>query len=275
MSRVAVVLVCIFFVATFSGVTARLPRVGILHAEETNLPTLENLLQEAFPGGVGIWDGAFIVPPLTWLQQYDAIVMFSDYRWGNQTATCANVATYLDQGGRVVTGLFATFTDLEDDKCVCDTGEFNATYTVIVPQIGEYYTEESDTLGPVFYPNHPIMQGITNFSMASWHPIAPQQYAAGTYVVAEWSNGGTLVAVRDDVGPYSHSRVDLGFWFAPGEDVDFDNCNFTNGTEGACPMMFQLMVNSLTYTLRDYTSSPASTLSFFWTPLLSYFFHHF
>mgnify|MGYP001106671018 CR=1 FL=1 len=279
MARLGAVLSCIFFIATLSGVTASVPRVGILHADQAELPNLQNFLQEAFPGGVGMWDGSFLVPPVTWLQQYDALLMFSNYEWINSTAACANVATYLDQGGRVVTGVFSTFTNEESPGTVCIDGKFNSTYLVIVPEIGEdTYTSGTDSLGTVYLPNHAIMQGISNFTYDNiWEPVPPQQLVGNSYKVADWKNGAVMVAVRDGVGPYSRSRVDLGFWPSPGEDTDGgETCPWTNTTAGACPQLHQLVINALNYTLRDYTSpapSPASTISVFWVSLLSSFFY--
>jgi len=278
MARAAVVLSCIFFVATLSGVTASLPRVGILHADQTEMPNLQNILQQYFPGGVGIWDGSLIVPPITWLQQYDALLMFSNFEWINSTAVCANVANYLDQGGRVVTGLFSTFTNEGSPGTVCSDGEFNSTYLVIVPEIGDdTYTYGTDSLGTVYRPTHAIMQGISNFTYDNvWEPVPPQQLVGNSYLVADWKSGAVMVAARDGVGPYSRSRVDLGFWPAPGEDYpDAGACPWTNTTSGACPQLQQLVINALNYTLRDYTSpspSPASTFSFFWRSLLSILF---
>jgi len=260
----------LLFAVLVCSVSARLPRVGIVHGENQEMQNLENFLLQAFPGGVDIWDASEVDVPFTWLLQFDALLVFADT--GFQTeATCGNLASYLDQGGRVVTGLFSTGEDEEDATGACNFGEFNATYLVQVPIVPGGYTTGQVYIQTIFQPDHPIMQGVANISYTGWHTLPPQSFVSGSYIVADWTNNGSLVAVRDGVGPYGRSRVDLGFWPFPREDGHYSNCFWTNGTAGACPELLTLVVQSLEYTLRDFSSS-ASTLSPFWLSLLSYFF---
>jgi len=280
---VAVVVICLA-----SSSYARLPRVGVVTGESQTEPNMQVYMSNAFPGGTGFWkadgdDDTNSSPPLSWLLQWDAVLIFQDDGWPNQTFACQNFAAYADQGGRVVMGLYATFTDTETPNAVCNSGEWNATYLVMVPEIGDeaYYRTQVE-VGVIHLPSHPIVQGLTNITTYGGdHPAPSSVLAPGAYRVVDWTDGAMLIAVKDGVGPYNRSRVDLGFYPFMGEDNSGKGsgfpCYWYEGHSNTCLGIPLLVVQSLNYTLQDFvsppdTSSPASTLSSFLTSFLSFLF---
>jgi len=53
-------------------------------------------------------DGRSVTPTLTQLQAFKAVLVFSDYYWLDRIAMGNVLAAYIEHGGGVVSGVFAT-----------------------------------------------------------------------------------------------------------------------------------------------------------------------
>src|SRR5690606_2203551 len=91
------------------------------------------------------------------------------------------------------------------------------------------------TLGTVLDPLHPVMQGVASFSggNSAFRPTTTA-LTAGSTLIAQWSDGKTLVAEGT-----TSQRIDLGF-FPPSSNCSSTWWDFT--TDGA-----ELVKNALVY----------------------------
>jgi hypothetical protein len=179
---------------------------------------------------VDVFNIASSTPTLAYLQNYDAVLVYTDGAFNTATATGNVLADYIDGGGGVVSAVFAT-------ASLPIGGAYNSsTYLVIQPagQTGG----NGITLGTVADPTHYIMNGVSTFNGgASSYMSTSTTLTTGSALIASWSNGMPLVAVKENVGPSSARRADLNF-FPPSNAVRSDFWVAT--TDGA-----QLMANAL------------------------------
>lgn len=145
------------------------------------------------------------IPSLTQLQAYDAVLVYSDFRFRDPTLMGDVLADYIDGGGGVVGAVFLT-------AGVPIDGRFNTdTYRVIVP--ANEYNSPRLTLGTVLLPDHPVMKGITSFDGgSSSYRSSSTTLTPNSYRIADWSDGSFLITAKDNVGPANVRRVDLGFY---------------------------------------------------------------
>src|SRR5579883_40077 len=177
---------------------------------------------------VGYFNCQSTAPTLAYLQQYQAVLCFTDY--GAPSSVGPVLAQFVEGGGGVVT---ATFAD-----CSIPFSGFNnlSNYQVLVPTGQTQGTEL--TLGTVLLPNHPIMQGVTSFDggSSSYHSTSTT-LNPNAYRIANYSNGAPLVCARENVGARNSRLVDLNF-YPPSTDSRSDFWKTT--TSGVT-----LMANSL------------------------------
>ena len=178
---------------------------------------------------VDIYNGYSMTPTLAQLEQYQAVLVWSNNSFNNPTTLGNNLADYIDAGGGVVTA----FWSMESNFI---TGRFSTSnYWCIDPNTS--YTTSQAYLGTVYNANSPIMAGVTSFNGGydSWRPYYHTIDPLATRV-ADWSDGAPLIATRTIGGTH---RVDLGFWPVSNDVYSGDWLPSTNGA--------LIMANSLIY----------------------------
>ncbi len=171
------------------------------------------LLGSGFFNSVTILDAGQVTPSLNELLAFDAVLVWSNLALGDATLLGENLAKYVNRGGGVVVAVFATSSTTAGRSL---TGRWATHGYEIVPAASGNMTG-SATLGTILQTGHPTVSGVTSFAggSLSFRPTTPVVLPPGQ-VIAEWSDGSTLVASREDtVG----ARVDLGF-YPPSDNVD-------------------------------------------------------
>jgi hypothetical protein len=134
------------------------------------------------------YDGA---PTLAYLMDYDVVLTSTNYYIYDTTllATLGDrLADYSDAGGGVIQMTFAGGTSSSGFL-----GRwYNDDYTPI-PYAGNYYGYLS--LGDVYDPTHPIMEGIDD--MSAYYSHGTTGITSGATRLADFSNGNTLCAYTD------------------------------------------------------------------------------
>jgi hypothetical protein len=194
-------------------------------------------------GQVDVFNARVDTPTLAQLQKYDAVLVWSNDPFNNSTALGNVLADYVDAGGGVVSALFAT--GYSPDSLRLGGRWISGDYE-IVPALSSFSVGQA-TLGAVAYPSHPIMNGVASFNggNTSLRPTLTSVNPGGL-IVAQWSDGKTLVAVSTKM----HNRVDLGM-FPPSSDA-FAGF-WTPSTDGG-----KLMANALLYTVKPYIACVAA-----------------
>lgn len=175
-------------------------------------------------GTVDVFDVGTATPTLPQLRAYTAVLVFSDVDFFDAVALGDVLADYVDGGGTVVIATFAYNINPIGGRIV--TGNYMPL------TLGDQSDGLPMTLVPVD-PLHPLLAGVTSFDggTSSFHNVVTT--TAGATLVANWSNGLPLIAVKGSVvglnfyPPSSDARAD--FWVA--------------GTDGA-----RIMVNALGHT---------------------------
>ena len=177
---------------------------------------------------VDIFTANTMTPSLAQLQQYDAVLVWSNTGFSNATLMGDNLADYVDAGGGVVASVFTT-------ASVPLAGRFNTSNYWCINPSGQ--TTGQQSLGTVFLPNHFIMKNVTSFNggTSSWRQTSTLVNPLATRV-ADWTDGRALVATRKINNSY---RADLGM-FPPSNDA-LGGC-WLPSTNGAL-----LMANALNY----------------------------
>jgi len=176
-----------------------------------------------------------ITPTLEQMQSYDAILVYTDGGISNPVTFGDDLANYVDSGGGVVAAVFAT-------AGVPITGRFDTdNYWAIQPTDHQGGPE---TLGTIFVPDHPILNGVTSFDggSKSYRPSADSLHPDATRI-ANWTGSGNiaLIATRVINGV---RRADLGF-YPPSNDSRSDL--WINTTDGA-----KIMANALLWVTGKY-----------------------
>jgi len=168
---------------------------------------------------VSVINARAVTPTLAELSAFDALLVWNNNPFANATASGDVLAAYVDGGGGVVCAMFlvAGYQPLAGNWA-------SGPYLLFEP--GGYISGGPLGLGVVALPTHPIMTGVGSFNggPGSYRPASPV-LTEGTTLVASWSDGRPLAAVRK-VG--TARRVDLGFFppssnaFSGGWQVDTD-----------------------------------------------------
>lgn len=174
---------------------------------------------------VDIFDATNATPTMLDLQNYDAVLTWTDSGGYDDPAALGNVlADFFDGGGRVVTAVFA-------NASIPIGGRFVTDGYLLIDPTGQ--TEPMAALGNILEPMSPLMNGVTMFAAENSYSSTGGPINGGI-VVAEWDDGRPLV-VRGTV--MGRNRVDLNF-FPPSFDARAD---FWSG-DGA-----ELMRNALLF----------------------------
>ncbi len=156
-------------------------------------------------------------PTLVQLQQYDAVLVYSDAGFNDSVALGNVLADYLDNGGGVVLATFA----YNNAGAQGIAGRIRtAGY---LPFTTGFVSEANGLTLVKGQPSHPILSGVFSFQGGtSSHHIAGISATSNAVLVAHWSNGQPLVAAKQlplgqIVGlnfypPSSDARAD--FWTA-------------------------------------------------------------
>ena len=172
--------------------------------------------------------GSDPTPTLTTLQQYSAVLVWSDYCFNNPTALGNVLADYIDGGGVVVVSTFALYTG---GSCIEIDGRFaSGGYLPVIPGVT---TGGTRMFLVADLPADPLLAGVSSFDggSSSYHHT-PLSLVSGATLVAHWTNGVPLVAYKNNV-------VVLNF-FPPSSNISSDWWNVA--TDGA-----RLLANALNF----------------------------
>jgi PKD repeat protein len=170
--------------------------------------------------GTGVLDsvGSHFVnnstPSLADLQQYDAVLVYSDAGFDNNVAMGDVLADYVDAGGNVV---MATFS-LRDSMGLSIQGRFK-TGGYLPVSTGGQDSPGGLTLS-VVDALHPILAGVNsvNGGSASYH-TDNLSVTSGANLVANWSNGEPLVV---EWNPFGQGNVVVVNLYPPSSDARSD-----------------------------------------------------
>ncbi|MCA9278033.1 MAG: PEP-CTERM sorting domain-containing protein [Phycisphaeraceae bacterium] len=158
-------------------------------------------------------------PSLAELQQYDAVITWSNLSYQSGEALGNVLADYVDAGGGVVVATFANSSVTAERSL---TGRWSTGYDVILPRSGNQGGNAS--LGQILDPSHPIMDSVTTFTGGtSMSRPSMTLLEVGATEIAQWNDGRTLVAVganpkRVDLGFYPPSSNCTSAWWSSGTD---------------------------------------------------------
>ncbi|MDZ7343232.1 MAG: T9SS type A sorting domain-containing protein, partial [candidate division KSB1 bacterium] len=143
------------------------------------------------------------------LSAFNAVMVWSNNQYLNAPTLGNNLADYVDRGGSVVMAMF----DMSPPYNL--TGRWESGQYYVIPR--STLRTGTASLGTISQPGHPIMSNVTTFSggTSSYRPSSTA-LAAGATLIASWSDGVPLVAVKTISG---RRRADLGF-FPPSNTVD-------------------------------------------------------
>jgi hypothetical protein len=190
-------------------------------------------------GSVDLVDVVASTPSLATLQNYDALLTWSNVNYSDSVALGDLLADYVDAGGGVVV---ATYANSSTSVARYLRGRWQTGGYEIIPAAGGS-TSSAATLGVVLDPLHPVMQGVNSFSASLSRPTSTA-LTPGSTLIAQWSDGKTLVAEGAIAG-----RIDLGLY------PPSSNCSGTSwnvATDGAT-----LVANALLYVAGGGGSSAA------------------
>lgn len=243
MKRSVKVLCCALALLLVLGAAhAQAARVAIAAAASASFPSDPRYTDpQTLIMGTGLFTAVDLInvttstPTLAELQQYDAVMTWSNVNYANAAAFGDVLADYVDAGGGVVVAVYANSTTNTSRYL---GGRWITGGYEVIPSAGGT-TSGASNLGSVLVPNHPIMQGVNAHSASSAARPTTTALAFGATKIAEWADGKTFVAV----GANSH-RVDLGF-YPPSSNVTSTYWNPAT-SDGA-----RLMANALLYSIPE------------------------
>ncbi len=164
-------------------------------------------------GIVDIFHTGTGTPTLAQLKAYDAVLAYSDFPgFQNPTALGNALADFVDEGGGVVSAVFAS----SNGGNFRLGGRWIGTYELISGGSGQ--TGGAAALGVVGYPGHPAMSGVNSFVGGdSSYRQAGSALNSGAFRIASWSDGKPLIVASTRL----YNRIDLGF-FPPSSDSRAD-----------------------------------------------------
>ncbi len=145
---------------------------------------------------------AGVVPSLSLLQSYDAVLVWSNY--GPTYGSGDVIVQYIDGGGKVVVCQFAIYAANFSD------GFASPKYRVMTANT---YGTGQASLGNVALPNHPIMKSVNSFNGGSAaYRAMNTQLTSGSYTIASWTDGNILIAAHEKIGNKQVRRADINFF---------------------------------------------------------------
>ena len=183
---------------------------------------------------VDVLDVHSTTPSLAELQAYDAVLVYSNDAYQNSYSLGNVMADYVDRGGGAVCMMFESGNSKGGNYILQGRWTNEAYYAL--PR-GGHFSGTQATLGAMFDPEHPILQGVTTFDggSSSYRP-STVGISPGSVKVADWSDGRPLVITKM-IG--NTRRVDLGFYPV---SSDASDKGWTATTDGAL-----LIANALTW----------------------------
>ncbi len=181
-----------------------------------------------------------VTPTLAQLQDYDAVMVWSNATYASDVDLGNVLADYVDAGGGVVTAVFETSTTTVGRSLLgrWDTDQ----YWIIQPRSGN--TSSAASLGTIFDPTHPTAQNVNSLTATSAFRPSTTVLAPGGELIAAWDDGIPLIAVSDT----RPNRVDLGM-YPPSSSVS--GTLWQVGTDGAI-----IMANALVYAAEGVPDCP-------------------
>jgi len=193
---------------------------------------------------VGLWDYDSVLPNLTALRGYDAVLIHANRTSPNQSALGDVLADYIESGGPVVS---LNRTTVEPQAI---GGRFRTRAYGVCVASASYRTDQRTTLGTIRLPAHPLMDGVARFDGGAWSGHQSSVVLATDSVrVADWTDSEPLVAYR----LAGDTRlVGLNFFGPPSSPTNPEL--WDSSTDGG-----PLMVNALVWSSRALESDPWTT----------------
>lgn len=216
-------IVRVFYNPSLSPTGLKIALLSCAGSDEIDDDVANKLLATGKFSSITIIKANTVTPTFNELKLFDAVLVYSNLPFLNATEFGDNLADYADAGGGVVLSLFA----MVDNPAYSPGGKFLNSKYLCVPYSEPLYGP-LQTLGQVFYPNDPILQGVTSFNGGT------QSYRQsnfntldGSKRVANWSDGSPLIVtkINNEV-----SRADILF-FPSSSDVRSDF--WDSSTDGA------------------------------------------
>jgi hypothetical protein len=188
-----------------------------------------------FPQVVVVNNVATVTPTLSYLQQFSAVLTWSNLNYASGAALGDVLADYVDGGGGVVTAVFTNTTTTANRFLA---GRWDATYQIIPNGGGT--TSGAHTIGSIVIPGHPIMDSVSTLttSSTSFRPTQTVLTSHGS-PVSLWDDGKVLAAISTTRA----RRVDLGL-YPP--STSSNSTGWVATTDGA-----RFMANALRYAGRS------------------------
>ncbi len=170
-------------------------------------------------------------PSLALLSTYDVVFVWNAGTWQDRNNLGTNLSAYIEQGGNVVKGLYATAGSANSNP-----GGAFSNYDLI--PFGSSIISTSG-LGSVLIPTHPIIQGVSTFLGGTQSARSNTLLVnPGADRIANWQDNRPLIVARAGFPTLPNVRkVDLGF-YPPSSSVS--TTNWVALTSGA-----RIMVNAL------------------------------
>ncbi len=151
-------------------------------------------------------------PSLATLQQWDAVLVWSNDSFDDAVAMGDVLADYVDAGGGVVVAVFSN-TSTNVDRFL--QGRWQTGDYIAIPQNGGFQ-QGPGQLGQVLIPDHPIMENVLTF-VTRWgttqeglifggYRPTNLSVTPGSTIVAKWNTGHNLVVLSPNP-----RVVELGF----------------------------------------------------------------
>jgi hypothetical protein len=181
---------------------------------------------DAFSIGSG-----YPVPTLEQLREYDAVLVYSDAYFNNDTALGNVLADYVDGGGGLVLATFAFYNQGGIGiQGRIRTGDY-------MPFTASSQNQPGGLSLVADQPSHPLLEGVVSFSGGSSYHNTPAVLSSGAEIVAHWNNGQPLVTFKER----SEGGTVVGLNFYP-PSSDANSSFWDARTDGA-----QLMANALMF----------------------------
>ena len=171
------------------------------------------------------------LPTLSQLQNYDAVMVWSNGTYISDIDLGNLLADYVDAGGAVVCAVFETSTTTIGRSLLGRWADEN--YWIIQQRSGN--TASFASLGTINDPSHPTVQGVSSLTASTAFRPSTTMLVPGGQTIATWDDGIPLIAVNDAMP----GRVDLGM-YPPSSDTGAGWWQV--GTDGAV-----IMANALKY----------------------------
>lgn len=167
-----------------------------------NLDVKTHLENTLYFDQVDIFDASIGTPHVDTLLQYESVLVFNETSFNNNIALGDSLAKYIDLGGGVVDVPYSVFSISPPQ------GNFT-NYQLY--STASFSGITSLSLGPVFIPDHPIMENINSFSIFSaiYYDLTPQ---IGVDIVAGYNIPLLMVLAQENVGPNLTRRATLNFF---------------------------------------------------------------